>query len=413
MRLAVISDLHLGYAYGTERGEDSFRNAYEAFEKALIKKPDLILLLGDVFHDKVPRPEVLSPAIELFSKINKRFKSDVKVVRQIKDGKDSVESKQVLPIITICGTHERRHKDSVNPIQLLAKASLLDYLHAESILLEISKNRQVERIGLHGLSGVPDSYAREVLKAWAPKPFVGDPNFLLLHQTFRELIPAKEQEVLSFSDLPSGFNIYLLGHVHWNVNDTHASGAPILVPGSTVRTQLNKVESKVKKGFYIINIDKKNCEIKFVALDNVREFIYELVELKDGKPSEIYMEIVERCQKILNKYKGKLKPIIRFKLKGKLSMGFLPTDLGFNSIIKRFSEKAIVYIDKTGVESAKLSERAKLLHDLKSKKLSVEQLGLDLLCKNIGDKDIKKVYDIFQLLVDGEMDKVEESLSKA
>ena len=40
MRIAVISDLHLGFAWSTERQEDSFRNAREAFSKALAENED-------------------------------------------------------------------------------------------------------------------------------------------------------------------------------------------------------------------------------------------------------------------------------------------------------------------------------------------------------------------------------------
>ena len=44
MKLAFISDIHLGFAYGTERQEESFDNFRQAFELALKDKPDLVLL---------------------------------------------------------------------------------------------------------------------------------------------------------------------------------------------------------------------------------------------------------------------------------------------------------------------------------------------------------------------------------
>ena len=42
----------------------------------------------------------------------------------------------------------------------------------------------------------------------------------------------------------------------------------------------------------------------------------------------------------------------------------------------------LVFVDKNKVVSSKLAERAKFLADLKSKKVSIDQLGLKILCKN-------------------------------
>ena len=35
LKLAVISDLHLGFSWGTERGQDAFEQASQAFELAI------------------------------------------------------------------------------------------------------------------------------------------------------------------------------------------------------------------------------------------------------------------------------------------------------------------------------------------------------------------------------------------
>lgn len=403
MKIAVISDLHLGYAWGTEREQDSFRNAQEAFSKALAESPDVILLLGDIFHDRIPRPEILAPTIELFAGVNKSMKP-VKILSVVREGKEEIASGHIPPVIGIYGTHERRHAHSVNPVQTLTKADLIYYLHAESILLNING----ERLGIHGLSGVPESYAKDALRAWSPTPFPNARNLILFHQDFKELIP--NPEALSFADLPNGFDLLLLGHIHWRVEDKHpAFKTPILIPGSTIATQLKDKEAKIKKGFYIIEI-KTDIHIEFKELEKVRPFEYITLEVKKKKPSDILIEITETIDKKLKYQQGELKPIYKFKLKGELE-GFLPTDLNFKSVIDRFKDRVIVVVDKSKIVSSKLSEKVKLLSDLKSKKLSIDQIGIDLLSKNLKAKDKYKVEEIFNLLVEGDLKKVEELLT--
>ena len=151
LKIAVISDTHLGFAYGTTRGKDAFENCKQAFKKALNKQANLILIPGDIFHQKIPRQEVLGEAIELFSSVKKSMKA-IKL-KTIKKTKEKQVNKLIPPIITIYGTHERRHSDSTNPVHLLEKAGLLYNLHEESILLEIDG----DEIGIHGLSGVPET----------------------------------------------------------------------------------------------------------------------------------------------------------------------------------------------------------------------------------------------------------------
>jgi DNA repair exonuclease SbcCD nuclease subunit len=215
LKIAVISDTHLGFAYGTLRGKDAFDNCKQAFQKVLDAKADLILIPGDIFHEKIPRQEVLGETIELFSSIKKHFKSPKLITSKTKDG--ITKNKTIPPIITIYGTHERRHSDSTNPVHLLEKAGLVYNLHAESIQIELKG----DRVGIHGLSGVPETYAKQSLSVWNPEPFKNCPNVLMLHQNFKELIPELETDYMELSDLPKGFDLFLLGHVHWNMEFNH------------------------------------------------------------------------------------------------------------------------------------------------------------------------------------------------
>ncbi len=408
MKVVVIADLHLGFAYGSERQEDSFRNAAEAFSKALAEKPDCILMLGDIFHDKIPKPEIMARALELFRTLRSGL-GQTKLINLRKGNKETMENRMVPPILGIYGTHERRNVGSVNPVHILEKAGMLFYLHQESAVIELGG----ERLGLHGMSGVPDQFALETLKNWAPTPFPGVPNIIMFHQTFKELIPEVQNDVLSYTDLPKGFNLYLLGHIHWNVEDKHASGAPILIPGSTVKTQMRKVEAKRNKGFYILDIKEKRIHAAFHKIDGERVLYYETYKVDKQKPSDIVIALSKKTEELISYHNQELKPLIRFKLAGKLAEGFLPTDLYFSGLTKRFGDRALLFFDKANVESSKLSQRAKLLKDLKDQKISVNQLGFNLLFQNLKLKDKKtmqKVEQVFEHLAAAELDKAEELL---
>src|SRR3990172_6326764 len=305
MKIAFISDIHLGFAYGTERQEESFQNFKQAFELALKDKPDLILLGGDIFHDRIPRQEILGRAIELFTELNSKLKK-VLMIKKVARNKEVSEKKELVPaVIGIWGTHERRHADSVNPVQLLEKAGLMYVLHAESILVEVG----YEKIGLHGLSGVPEDYSRDALLSWKPEPFDNSHNVMLLHQNLAELIPV-EGNYIKFSDLPEKFDLFLFGHFHWRYEDEHPkSKAPIIIPGSLVVTQLNQREASAEKGFFLIDLppEKKLKEITFKTIVT-RPAHYILLECKDRRPAEIHLNIVEAIKKVLQ-IKSELKPM--------------------------------------------------------------------------------------------------------
>ncbi|MBD3263007.1 hypothetical protein GF374_01355, partial [Candidatus Woesearchaeota archaeon] len=395
LKLAIISDLHLGFAYGTERGEDAFKNAEKAFNLALKEEPNLILLGGDIFHDKIPRPEILGRTIELFTKINKSTKANTLLLEKTKNN-ETKELKKVIPsIICIWGTHERRHAQSTNPVQILQKAGLLYSLHAESILVEAG----YDKIGLHGLSGVPETYAKEALKSWSPQPFKDATNILMLHQNFKELLPVDEG--LTYGDLPKGFNLFILGHIHWKSESKHpATNTPILIPGSTIATQLTQKESQKDKGIHIIELSRQKGNIDFIPI-STRPLFYEKIKVSGERPNEISVKIMQKINEILTK-KHKQKPMLRIKLQGILAEGFSPSDLSVNSIIKDYKDKLILNIDKSKLTSTVLERQSQLLAELKEKKLTIDQLGLNLLIKNLKTNlEKEKLESIFNLLADG------------
>ncbi|MEK6923308.1 MAG: metallophosphoesterase [Nanoarchaeota archaeon] len=406
LKVAVISDTHLGFAYGTERQDDSFINFEQAFNNAVREQPQAILLGGDIFHDRIPKQEILGRAIELFTKMNRVMKKKLTVIRKIKDGKVELEKYQIPPIIAIWGTHERRHKGSTNPVQILEKAGLLYCLHAESILLEID----TDKLGVHGLSGVPEPYAKDTLRTWSPAPFKEGPNILMIHQNFKEIMPPVEH-YLEFKDLPKDFNVYLLGHIHNTSQNKHPiSKNPIITVGSTVSTQMQKSESETEKGLYVLEFGRLQGGIKFIPI-NTRKLIYEDFDITGNKPSDVYFKLAEKIDAHLKK-RYELKPMVRIRLVGKLPDGFSPEDIKLSKLIKEYSDKCIISLDKSKISSSELEKGSQLLQDIKQNKFSVDKVGLEILSRSLRNAvSQEKLHNLFELLSVGELEKAEQELN--
>jgi len=394
MRIAVLSDFHLGYAWGTEFQEDSFDQAESAISCALAQKPDLILLLGDIFHDKIPKQEVLLRAIKLFKKFQSLPKATIR--QSVKNKENKILQRSIPPVIGIFGTHERRSAGSANPVHILQEAGLFHNLHAESILIEING----KKIGLHGLSGVPDSYALECLKEWAPKPFDGVKNILMLHQSIKEYIP--DENAISLSDLPSGFDLYLLGHIHWKDKTQHPiTAAPILIPGSTICTQIRKLEAQTKKGFYIVEFGDQ-LRIDFVPIET-RPVHYLEIDIGGLNVQEIQSKIVKAVQ---DKLGGRKMPIIKIKLIGQLEKNLSPTDLPIQQIISEFDGLALLKIDKSELVSERGILASHLIEQLKNKEIDISQIGFKILSDSL-NYTIKDVQKIFNALLEENFQQLE------
>ena len=406
LKIAVISDTHLGFT-PLGREKDPLNNCKQAFQKAFDEQVDLILIPGDIFHEKIPKQEILGEAIELFSSVKRHMGKEAKLLISKTKDTENKPNQKIPPIISIYGTHERRYSESINPVHLLEKAGLLYNLHAESILLELKG----DQIGIHGLSGVPENYAKQTLTAWMPKPFKDIPNILMIHQNFKELIPELDSGYMELSDLPKGFDMFLLGHVHWNMELQHPlTNAPVLVPGSTIKTQLTAKESERKKGIYIINIGRQKGSIKFIPLET-RPLYYHKIKVEKETTSNILKNISKQINKDIKD--SKTTPLIRIKIEGSLHEKHSPVDINLKKILDEYKDKAILSIDKSKLQSSSLTKRSDLLLNLKDNKISIEEFGLKILQENLKTPiDPKKLETIFNLLAEQNIKDAEPLIPK-
>jgi DNA repair exonuclease SbcCD nuclease subunit len=298
MRIAVMGDTHFGYP---RFYEDSFTQGKEAFDKAC-EMADIVIIAGDIFDMKVPRLEVLARTMEILAQ-GKRM--------PLINGK--------IPVIVIHGTHERRTKESVNPVQLLEKTGFVTDVGNKCVIFE----KDGEKVAICGFGGVPEEHAKEELINAGITPTKDAFNVFVFHQTITDLYPMAAG--IRMSDLPEGFDLYVCGHIHKSII-THIDGKHLIIPGSTVLTQLKREETE-PKGFVLF--DTKTKEHQFIAISS-RPFIFKEIKLQSA---DLTMANAE-CRKFLEETRrnfapqlstqlsdARTKPIVKIQLTGSVKEG--------------------------------------------------------------------------------------------
>jgi len=379
MLIAVLSDLHFGFGDG-ELWDDSFEAVEEAIEKS--READIILIAGDLFDTRVPTPETLVRAMQLFIKPIKN-KNSVKIVEGINKDISEIQpiTKSGTPVIAINGNHDRRTKGFINPVQALEKAGFLIHLHCNGIILE----KEEERVCIHGMSAVPDQYFESVMKQWAPEPVKGCKNILMLHHLLSPFTFSTQKIEI----IPKGFDLYICGDLH-EQKKSYYSEAPFLIPGSAIPTQINR-ESVNPKGFWVF--DSAGGTTRFVELEKNRRVYY--IE-KDFQNTE---EIESEIKNVLGENHGK-KPILRINIQNR-------KEFPLNEIKNKYQANAIISFRKEADET-------KEAKTMEQQRLSVKEMGRNILLRNLKEAELdEKIFeDIFELLLENNPDKALELLRR-
>lgn len=373
MKILILPDLHFGFGQGTEKENDSFEYA----KQALKEDADIILLVGDIFDSRTPSTDIFVKALRMFLEPHLRldkienFKGVVKNLDHL-----SPLVKKGIPVIAIHGTHERRVKGLLNPIQALEKAGILIHLHANGIVLE-----KDEKICIQGLSGVPDQYAQTILQEWNPRPEKKCFNIFMLHQSVKGFTMA--QSLLPLESLPKGFDLYILGHIH-APQKTEYDEKPFIVTGAAIPTQMKKEYIK-PAGYWIV--DTKDPDPRFVEFENQRKAYILEIQNKENAMKEMETIVSESHSK---------KPIV--KIVSKLD---LRKEVGI-----KFGDRAILYFQKDSEDIKPVTKT------LEEHKMSVQELGKKLLAENLEKAGLnEKVFsDVFELFFEKETEKAIKTL---
>lgn len=380
VEIAIVSDFHLGY----ERfREDAYRQASEALEEAS-KLADAIIIPGDVFDMRAPRPDVLAEAINLFRNLSKKeWKSRVTKVEAANKSFTSV------PVIAIPGTHERRAQGAENPVNLLGLAGLIVDVSDGYAIIEKGN----EKVMVFGIGGVSDERFLETINRLDPKPLKGHFSIFMFHQSAYELLPFSD-EFVHLEELPAGFDLYVGGHIHNRV-EKKVHGKPFLIPGSTVLTQLKDAEQE-EKGFYLF--DTSTGTYTFHKI-NSRKLIVVKLSLDTADPDRLSQEIKESINKALASEVGK--PVVRVEIDGTLSKGMRSIDADYQAIIKSYDGRAIVEIKKPGIEAIEASTDVDSLRKGSLENMSVKDYGLGIFVEKLKQNNYDLAIsptELFELL---------------
>jgi DNA repair exonuclease SbcCD nuclease subunit len=377
MKVALIADPHLGFGQGERKG-DAAEAMREAFQKAFERGADLILVLGDVLHAWTTRR--LEDLAEFLGVLSQARERGVKVA-------------------AIAGNHEA--KGGLNILQVIARAGLLTYLDCETLTFE----KEGEKVAVHGM-GHRDTpaKARNMLKLWSPQPVPGAFNILILHQGIGDFVYAGARE-LEFSDLPRGFDLYAVGHVHLRA-EARVNGAPLLIPGSLIQTQLSREEQGVPKGFYLVDTAGRSRE--FVEVSS-RDFHYIQIEAGGERAEELRRRVEEEIGKVLSQPRKnpEKKPLVRVRITGSLAPGEIPPNP--REIEGAFSEQAIVGV---GMELGVIPVEAEKIRELREKPVSAMDLVAESFRRRMGEGPMD-AGELLKMLVEKAPEETEEIILKA
>ncbi len=371
MKIGIVSDTHFGY----KRWEDdALSQAREAMLDAA-KKCDVMLMPGDLFDSRIPRPETFHDAIKVFQEtLNSRKWQAACINRE-----------GAPPICAIHGTHELRGRGLVNPIQILQTISLLTDVHNSTAIYEL----EGERVAITGLGGVPEDLAAAAIEkagfAAHPNAF----NIFVFHQSVSELMYAGGKSIMSLDDLPKGFDLYVCGHLH---KYQTALDGKLIIPGSTVLTQL-KEEEAGDKGYVIF--DTKTGEHEFVPI-KTRMFKFSRLEFDNATPTQIQAAVDKEFASILPDKDSR--PIVRIIIEGTLKEGFSPQDV---QIRKPEMPGAVVEIDSK-LDIASLKEKIEAIRHARQGKMTVADFGMGILRKQCEEAglSLQEIDDIFSALIE-------------
>jgi DNA repair exonuclease SbcCD nuclease subunit len=327
------------------------------------------------------------------------LKSNAKLVGLVGKSEEDVAASalQGIPVIVIHGTHERRSRHLVNPVQELESAGVVIHLHGQTAIFEI----EGKKVAVHGMSGVPERYAKDCLLKWNPKPVPGAINLLVFHQSLDPYVysPA-EPPSLKLEDLPHGFDLFVLGHIHSH-DHRLLRGSQLLLTGSMMTTRISGAEAKQKKGFWTFD----GASVSFNPLRTQRSVYCEEFEYKP----DVTRLISDRLNVILGQPHG-MKPLIQLRLRGTVPKGAPPFDM--KNLQEKFGAKAILKVSG-GFEDEEFAEQTDLLKNLRQSGLSAEEQGIRILQEGLSQAGSGlKADEIFDLLVEGSVDEIFRELVK-
>jgi len=294
MKIAILSDLHLGHRqYGSiEREEDFYSQYLTCMKEIADKKPDMVIIAGDLFDKPNPSPKAMAV-----------YRSGINLL-------DSNIKKFVIK-----GNHTMLMRENHYTVDnYFNDAGIEQYM-----LLDDSKMMMLglETVAVAGVTYRSDSMLEEfievtndLLEELPDNSF----NILVVHQAFEEYCGFTGAE-LSIESLDlSNCDLVICGHIHSHILRAIDQGrtnslrhSVFLQPGSVERMNTTEARDAEEngKGFWIL--DTKTQNIDFHDIDFKRKFFLGDIEFQTVGEMESHFEELEKVVK-----KMEVPPIIAY-----------------------------------------------------------------------------------------------------
>lgn len=251
VRIAHLADTHLGYKQYNldEREKDIYDSLDEIGDKILEEHADIIIHSGDLFDSPRPTPQAYRAFKKFLTKL---------------DGKAK--------IFAVLGDHDRPKSRGLAPHVLFE-----DQIH----ILGVNGNaeHQSVRIGgeevlIAGLSNLSRTYHPvlvEELKKLGALQLDGKLSVLVLHEGIDKFLPFAGAFEICLDEVPKNFHYCAMGHLHTRIKASFGNGE-LAYPGSSEIIRRDEISGwkKVGKGFFVVDVEGDDVNVRDVNLDCIR-----------------------------------------------------------------------------------------------------------------------------------------------
>ena len=301
MKIAVISDLHLGFRQysSIEREEDFYNQLFMVRDKINKENADMVIIAGDLFDKPNPSPAAINAYREGICDLN----ADI--------------------IITIQGNHTMILRDNHYSIdEFFGEDEIFGYYLLKddtftTDLFSLSESDSVfskyknSKVVVDGITYRGNSKIDEFLdiqKELAKKEYKDvKTRILVVHQSFKEYCGFTGEE-LSIKDMDlKPYDYVICGHIHSRCDDIIGNTC-FIQPGSIERMNTTEALDEMEngKGFYLIDTEKNDAS--FHQVDCPRKFLLGEIDISSREELENHLEEVEEIVSKMD-----VAPIISYK----------------------------------------------------------------------------------------------------
>ena len=364
---AHLSDVHLGFQKNQALKKIEKQVFEQAVSECIMRKVDLIVVSGDLFHVNIPEMEVNVFAFEQF--------------RRIKESG--------IPVYVVYGSHD------FSPVS----KSIIDLLHAAGLIIKVTSVQEsnddsiklgfvtdsrtgAKIAGLPGLKAGKDLTYYEKLDRHSLE---SEPGFkiFLFHGGIDELKSraTSETDFMPLSMLPKGFEYYAGGHMHSFLHQKYSEYPHVVYPGTLFAGYHSDLEENAKgarRGFVIVEFGNKIQNVELVEIKNTK---YEIIEI-DGKNRDaksVNAELLQKTRDVDSKDK-----VIIIKLEGELSTG-KTADIDTSTIREELADAVALTVN---ISKNRLSSREYKITEAKGQ--NKDEIETNVFKENIGEIRLKQ-----------------------